>query len=88
MPAAMLAASPSVIAASPGSHAIPDALQQLLHLIEEQGNMNPRASEDLYRLKADLESRWQIASSEGHTSSTTLYEVLEYGWTECRRIAA
>jgi len=88
MSVATLAATLSVIAASPGSHAIPDALQQLLHMLEEQRNRNPRASEDLYRLKADLESRWRIASSEGHASSTTLYEVLEYGWTECRRIAA
>ena len=88
MSAATLAATLSVIAASPGRHTVPDALQQLLHMLEEQRNRNPRSSEDLYRLKADLESRWRIASSEGHASSTTLYEVLEYGWTECRRIAA
>lgn len=47
-----------------------------------------RASERLYRLKADLENRWQIASSEGLTSSTTLYQVLEYGWNELLRITA
>ncbi|HKD13538.1 MAG TPA: hypothetical protein VKE71_03245 [Candidatus Angelobacter sp.] len=88
MSAATLAATLSVIAASPGSHAIPDALQQLLHMLEEQRNKNPRSSEDLCHLQTDLEHRWQIASSEGHASSTTLYEILEYGWTEWRKLAA
>ena len=67
---------------------IPGALQQVLHRIEEQGHANLRASERLYSLKADLENRWLIASSEGLTSSTMLYQVLEYGWKELRRITA
>lgn len=93
MSAAMLEASPSVAAVSPepsttASHKIPDALQQLLHKIEEQRNVNLRMSEDLYSLKADLESRWRTAASEGHTTSTMLNEILEYGWKEWRRITA
>ena len=83
MPAAMLAPCPS-----PNTCNIPGALQQFLHQIEEQGNANLRASERLYGLKADLENRWRIANSEGLTSSTMLYEVLEYGWNELRRITA
>jgi len=70
------------------SHKIPDALQQLLDKIEEQRNMNLRISEDLYSLKADLESKWRSAASEGHTTSTMLNEILEYGWKEWRRITA
>lgn len=83
MSAAMLAPCPS-----PKTCNIPGALQQVLHRIEEQGDANLRASERLYSLKADLENRWQIASSEGLTSSTTLYQVLEYGWKELLRITA
>jgi hypothetical protein len=91
MSAATLEASPSVVAVSSAtsttaSHKIPEALQQLLHKIEAQCNMNLRISEDLYSLQADLESKWRIAASEGHTTSTTLYEILEYGWKEWRRI--
>ena len=82
MPAAMLAQYPSPTASIPG------ALQQVLHRIEEQGNANLRASERLHSLKTDLENRWRTASSEGLTSSTMLYQVLEYGWKELRRITA
>ena len=82
MSAAMVAPCPL-----PKTCNIPGALQQVLHKIEEQGNANLRASEHLYSLKADLENRWQIASSEGLTSSTMLYQVLEYGWEELLRIA-
>lgn len=88
MSAATFGASPSVIPASPASSNIPGALQQFLDKIEEQRNVNQRVSNDLYSLKADLESRWRIASSEGHTSSTMLYQILEYGWKEWRRITA
>jgi hypothetical protein len=90
MSAATLAPSPSVIAASPmtSTNNIPDALQQFLHKIEEQGNVNLRTSEDLHSLKSDLEGRWRSASSAGHTSSTMLYEILEYGWKEWQRITA
>jgi len=85
MSAATLAAS--VIAAGPGTYKIPGALQQFLHRIEEQ-RWNLRESEDWCSLKADLESRWRIASSEGHASSTTLYEILQYGWKEWQRLTA
>ena len=78
--------SAATLAAS--SYNVPDALQQFLHKIEEQHNLNLRSSEDLYNLKSDLESRWRIACSEGYTSSTMLYEILEYGWKEWRRITA
>jgi len=89
MSVATLAASPSVVAVSPATsttagHKIPDALQRLLHKIEEQRNMNLRSSEDLYGLKAELEGKWRIATSEGHSTSTMLYETLEYGWKEWR----
>jgi hypothetical protein len=73
---------------SPKTCNIPGALQQVLQRIEEQGNANLRASELLYSLKADLENRWRMASSEGLTSSTMLYQVLEYGWEELLRITA
>ena len=86
MPAGMFAAFSSLTPASSGAYTVPDALQQLLHKIEERGSANPGASQDLYRLKSDLENRWQIASSEGHTSSTMLYEILEYGWTEMAKV--
>ncbi|HEY6253949.1 MAG TPA: hypothetical protein VI685_28675 [Candidatus Angelobacter sp.] len=90
MSAATLEASPSVIEAPMTSvtatYNMPDALQQLLDKIEEQRGVDLRASEDLYSLKSDLERRWQIASSEGLTSSTMLYQILEYGWKEWRRI--
>ena len=76
MPAATLAQYPSPTASIPG------ALQQVLHRIEEQGNAN------LNSLKADLENRWRVASSEGLTSSTMLYQILEYGWKELHRITA
>lgn len=93
MSAAKATPSPSVVALSPrtitaASYKIPDALQQLLHKIEEQRTVNPPASEDLNSLRTDLENRWHTASSQGHTSSTSLYEILEYGWKEWRRIAA
>ena len=93
MPAAMLTASRSIIAGSPtaptsASYTIPDALQQFFDKLEEQCNANLRTSEDLCSLKANLESRWRIASSGGQTSSTMLYEILEYGWKEWRRITA
>lgn len=83
MSAAVLAPAPSLKTCN-----IPGALQQVLHKIEEQGNANLRASELLYSLKTDLENRWQMASSEGLTSSTMLYQVLEYGWKELLRITA
>jgi len=57
-----------------------------LDKIEEQ--CDAHTSEDFCSLKADPESRWRIAGSEGHTSSTILYEILEYGWREWRRITA
>ena len=88
MSAASLAASPSTMAVSSRNSTFPDALRQFLYKIEEQRNVNPRISEDLYRLKSALENRWRIASSEGRTSSTTLYEVLRYGWKEWQRITA
>jgi hypothetical protein len=88
MSAVTLAPCPSVIPSSPTNSSVPGALQQVLHRIEEQGNANLRASERLHNLKADLENRWQIANSEGLTSSTMLYQVLEYGWKELRRITA
>lgn len=92
MSAATLAASTSLIAGLSAKSAtatrIPDALQQFLHRIEEQCTLNPRASQDLDGLKSDLESRWLIASSQGHTSSTMLYEILEYGWKEWQRITS
>ena len=93
MPAAMLEEVPSVIAASPmrsttATCNMPDALQQFLYKIEEQCKVDLRTSVDLYSLKSVLESRWRIASSEGRTSSTMLYEILEYGWKEWRRITA
>ena len=72
---------------TPG-YIVPDALQQVLRKIEDQRNVNQRASEDLRFLKADLERRWRIASSAGLTSSTTLYQILEYGWREWRRLTA
>lgn len=65
---------------------IPDALRQFLYKLEEQGSVDLCASPDLDALKADLENMWQIASSEGSTSSTVLYQILEYGWKEWRRI--
>ena len=90
MSAVTLAASSPIPTSPTASTAalcdIPGALQQLLRKIEEQRNGNLRASADLYSLKADLESRWRIASSEGDTSSTVLYQILEYGWKEWRRI--
>ena len=73
---------------APSPYNVPDALQQFLHKIEEQQNLNLHSSKDLYSLKSDLESKWRLASSEGHTSSTMLYEILEYGWKEWRRITA
>lgn len=85
---AVTLASSSMIGTSRTACAIPDALQQFLRRIEEQRTANLRLSEDLYSLKADLESRWRIASSEGHTTSTVLYQLLEYGWREWRRITA
>ncbi|HEY6349849.1 MAG TPA: hypothetical protein VI636_10605 [Candidatus Angelobacter sp.] len=93
MTAAMLEEDPSVIAASPmmsttATCNMPGALQQFLHKIEEQRKVDLCSSENLYRLKSDLESRWRIASSEGRTSSTMLYEILEYGWKEWQRITA
>ena len=93
MSAATREASPSVVAVSPATsttagHKVPDALQQLLHKIEEQRNVNLRASEDLESLRGDLESRWRIASSEGYTSTTVLYQILEYGRKEWARITA
>ena len=86
MSAATLAASPTM--STTASCTIPGALQHLLDKIEEQRNVNRRAFEVLYSLKADLESKWRTASSEGHTSSTVLYEILEYGWREWRRRTA
>ena len=80
MSAVTLAAS--VIAAGPGTYQMPDALQQFLRMIDQQ------RSNDLCSLKADLESRWQIASSDGLTSSTTLYELLQYAWKEWQRLTA
>ena len=65
---------------------IPAALQQFLQMIGERRNVSPYASDALYGLKTDLESRWRVASSEGQTSTTTLYEILRYGWKEWRRI--
>jgi len=56
MSAITLAAS--VIAARPGTYKIPGALQQFLHMIEQQRWIVP-VSDDLCSLKADLESRWQ-----------------------------
>ena len=90
MTAVTLTASPSVTTASmpPAAASIPGALRQFFHKIEEQRRVNLRVSEDLHCLKADLESKWRIASSEGHTSSTLLYEILEHGWKEWRRITA
>jgi len=85
MSAATLAAP--VTAVSSGSYNIPGALQQFLHRIEEQ-RWNLPASEDLCNLKAALESRWRTASFEGHASSTTLYEILQHGWKEWRRLTA
>lgn len=87
MSAATLASS-SIIGTSRTASIIPDALQQFLCRIEEQRTANLRLSEDLYSLKADLESRWRVASSEGHTTSTVLYQILEYGWREWRRITS
>jgi hypothetical protein len=46
-----------------------------------------RASQGLRRLKQDVESRWQIASFERRTSSTTLAEILEDGWKAKMKIA-
>lgn len=83
-PAAALVALGTSTAARSG---LPGALQQFLHRIEEERNVNPRAAEELSSLRADLECRWRIAGSEGHTS-TMLYEILEYGWSEWRRITA
>jgi len=83
MSAATLAAS--VIAASPGTYNVPGALRQFLHMIEQQ-RWNLPFSDGLCTLKADLENRWQTASSDGHTSSTTLYEILQYAWEEWQRI--
>lgn len=82
--------SAAMVAPCPASKTcnIPGALQQVLYRIEEQGSANPRASERLYSLKADLENRWRTASSEGLTSSTMLYQVLEYGWKELLKITA
>jgi len=85
MSAVTLAAS--VIAAAPGTYNIPGALQQFLHMIEKQRWILP-ASGDLCSLKADLESRWRIASSDGRASSTTLYELLQYAWKEWQRLTA
>ena len=65
---------------------IPDALRQFLQMIEEQHDVSLPAADAMYSLKTDLESRWRIASSEGQTSTTTLYEILRYGWKEWRRI--
>ena len=91
MSTVVLTASPAVIASSPttprtGSCTIPDALQQFLDKIAEQ--CNAHTFTDFCSLKADLESRWRIACSQGHTSSTILYEILEYGWKEWQRITA
>lgn len=90
MSAATLATSSPIAtsrtASTAASSDIPGALRQLLHKIEKQRNVNLGASADLYSLRADLESRWQIASSEGDISSTMLYQLLEYGWKEWRRI--
>lgn len=93
MSAVTLAASSPIIATSPTTSSavscdIPDALRQFLCKLEEQGSVDLRASADLDTLKADLKSMWQIASSEGLTSSTMLYQILEYGWKEWRRITA
>ena len=84
MSAAMLASLPT-----PSATVItPDALQQFLNMIGEQRDLNLRVSQDLHRLKFDLENRWRIANSEGRSSSTMLYEILAYGWEEWRRITA
>lgn len=87
MSAATLASS-SIIGTSCTASIIPDALQQFLRRIEEQRTANLRLSEELYSLKADLESRWRVASSEGNATSTVLYQILEYGWREWRRITS
>lgn len=92
MPAAMLTASQAAVLVAPRTSTIarsglPGALQQFLHRIEEERKVNPRAAEELSSLRADVESRWRIAGSEGQTS-TMLYEILEYGWNEWRRITA
>lgn len=92
MSAAMLTASQAAVLVAPRTSTtarsgLPGALQQFLHRIEEEHNVNPRAAEELSSLRADLERRWRIAGSEGHTS-TMLYEILEYGWNEWRRITA
>jgi len=85
MSAATLSAS--VIAAAPGTYKIPGALRQFLHMIEQQ-RWNLPFSDDLCSLKADLESRWRIATSDGHASSTTLYELLRDAWKEWQRLTA
>ena len=86
MLAAMLASLPTTSTTS--CHNIPDALQQLLNIIEEQCDLNLRGSQELRNLKSDLENRWRIATSQGRSSSTMLYEILAYGWEEWRRITA
>lgn len=93
MPAALFAASATAMTiprrgSAETADTIPEALQQFLRKIEEQRNLNLRASENLRVLKNDLESRWQNAISEGHTSSTMLYQVLEHGWREWGRIGS
>lgn len=85
---AVTLASSSMIGTSPTASIIPDALQQFLRRIEEHRNANLRASEGLHSLKVDLESRWRIASSEGDATSTVLYQILEFGWREWKRITA
>ena len=85
MSAVTLAAS--IIAARPGTYKMPGALQQFLYMIDQQ-RWNLPASDDLCSLKADLESRWQIASFEGQTSTETLYEILQYAWKEWQRLTA
>ena|SRR5579863_2689669 len=90
-PAHSLAAFPLEISAAPTEPvaticAIPDALQQLIQRIEERRNAHLRASESLRNLKNEIEKRWQIASSEGHTSSAMLAQVLETGWKQWKEI--
>ena len=69
-------------------HNVPAALLQFLQMIEERHNVSPSASDAWYSLKTDLESRWRVASSEGQTSTTTLYLILQHGWKEWRRITS
>lgn len=62
-------------------------LDGMLHPGEHR-NVHLRASEAMRNLKDDIESKWQLACCEGHTSTAMLAEILQAGWKERRKIAA